>query len=246
MGISNIQTVSRSLWRYAWPRFRLPLTSGTLFLGPANEVTNKKATQLCPGRLSLIETPRPLAFFLHQLDLTVPTTNHQVTMASAITASIAKLSKVQIATFFSNNAPATQKLCDQEAERLMDMPVHPASVQGGTSYAVVSDDGTCVVQFRSGCFALDVCSQVQVRRASNSCHVTSLLPTLTGSTSTRWGMWVESRHILPVPSCTRTTSAFGERFQTLPGTSSPPPTSTRVKGFAQLTLPTQVFRLGMA
>ena len=70
-------------------------------------------------------------------------------MGDDIAASIANLSKVQIATSFSNNAPATQKLCDQEAERLTHMPVRPAPVQGGTSYTVVSDDETCVVQFRS-------------------------------------------------------------------------------------------------
>ncbi|KAG8904583.1 hypothetical protein FRC00_013902 [Tulasnella sp. 408] len=77
-------------------------------------------------------------------------------MEDAMAASIAKLSKAQIATFFSVNAPATQKLCDQEAERLMRMPVHPAPVQGGASYTIVSDDESCVVQFRSSSSALDM------------------------------------------------------------------------------------------
>ena len=55
-----------------------------------------------------------------------------------IATSIAQLSEVQIATFFSNSAPATQKLCDQEAGQLMHMPVHPAFVQDGTSYYIPS------------------------------------------------------------------------------------------------------------
>jgi len=71
-------------------------------------------------------------------------------------ASIVKLSNHQISTFFSNNASVTQQQCDQEAERLTGMSVHAASVQGGTSYTVVSDDETCVVQFRSGSSALDI------------------------------------------------------------------------------------------
>jgi hypothetical protein len=71
-------------------------------------------------------------------------------------ASIAKLSKYQISTFFSENASSTQQQCDQEAERLTGMSVHATPVQGGSSYTVVSDDETCVVQFRSSRFALDI------------------------------------------------------------------------------------------
>ena len=71
-------------------------------------------------------------------------------------ASIAKLSKYQISTFFSDNTSATQQQCDQEAERLTNMSVHATSVQRGTSYTVVSDDETCVVQFRPSSYALDV------------------------------------------------------------------------------------------
>jgi len=71
-------------------------------------------------------------------------------------ASVAKLSKYQISTFFSDNTTATQKQCDQEAERLTGMSVHATSVQGGTSYTVMSDDETCVVQFRSVSSALDI------------------------------------------------------------------------------------------
>ena len=89
----------------------------------------------------------------------------QGTRADVIAASIAKLSKVQIARFFANNAPTTQELCDQEAERLVDMPVHPAPVQGGTSYTVVSNDDTCVVQFRPSRFALDISLLECVERA---------------------------------------------------------------------------------
>lgn len=77
-------------------------------------------------------------------------------MGDVVAASIAKLSQAQITTFFSKNAPLTQRKCDQEAERLIHKPVHPTSVQGGTSYTVVSDDGTCVVQFRSSSHALDI------------------------------------------------------------------------------------------
>ncbi|KIM36556.1 hypothetical protein M413DRAFT_13896 [Hebeloma cylindrosporum] len=71
-------------------------------------------------------------------------------------ASIAKLSKHQISAFFSKNSSAMQEQCDQEAERLTGTSVHPAPVQGGTSYTVVSDDETSVVQFRSGSHALDI------------------------------------------------------------------------------------------
>jgi len=77
-------------------------------------------------------------------------------MGDIVAASIAKLSQVQITTFFSQNAPLTQQKCDQGAERLIRKPVHPTSVQGGTSYTVVSDDGTCVIQFRSSSSALDI------------------------------------------------------------------------------------------
>ncbi|KAF8347148.1 hypothetical protein F5887DRAFT_956876, partial [Amanita rubescens] len=45
------------------------------------------------------------------------------------------------------------------------MPVHPASVQGGTSYTVMSDDDTCVVQLRSGRSALDMSFLECVERA---------------------------------------------------------------------------------
>ena len=61
-----------------------------------------------------------------------PTTTHQDTMADGIAASIAKLSEVHIATLFSNNAPTTQNLCDQEAEQFMDMPVHPHKAEPAT------------------------------------------------------------------------------------------------------------------
>ncbi|KAG8726747.1 hypothetical protein FRC10_006792 [Ceratobasidium sp. 414] len=77
-------------------------------------------------------------------------------MGDVIAASIAKLSQSQIATFFSKNSPLVQQQCDQEAGRILGTPVHPASVQGGTSYTVVANDGTYVVQFRSASSALDM------------------------------------------------------------------------------------------
>lgn len=74
-------------------------------------------------------------------------------MEDLIAASTANLSRAQIAAFFSKNAPLTQQQCDQD---LINKSVHPASVQGGTSYTVVSDDDTYVVQFRSSWSALDM------------------------------------------------------------------------------------------
>lgn len=86
-------------------------------------------------------------------------------MADFMADSIARLTEVQIARFFSTNAPATQKLCDQEAERLVGMPVHPTPVQGAVSYTVVSDDDACVVQFRCSGSALDMSFLQCVERA---------------------------------------------------------------------------------
>lgn len=77
-------------------------------------------------------------------------------MGDIVASSVLNLSKAQIMTFFSENAPLTQQKCDHEAEQILCTPVHPASVQGGTSYTVVSNDGTYVVQFRSGRSALDI------------------------------------------------------------------------------------------
>lgn len=77
-------------------------------------------------------------------------------MADFMADSIAKLTKFQIANFFSRNAPATQELCDQEAERLAGMPVRPTLVQGAASYTVMSGDNTCIVQFRCSSSALDM------------------------------------------------------------------------------------------
>jgi hypothetical protein len=71
-------------------------------------------------------------------------------------ASIAALSKFQITNFFSKNAPLTQQECNEEAQRLIGVSVHAASVQGGDSYTVVSDDDTYVVQFRAAYSALDI------------------------------------------------------------------------------------------
>ena len=69
---------------------------------------------------------------------------------------IAKLSKHQISIFFSENTSSTQQQCDQEAERITGVSVHASSLQGATSYTVVSDDETCVVQFRSASSTLDI------------------------------------------------------------------------------------------
>ena len=175
--------------------------------------------------------------------------NDQDRMANAIAASIAKLSKVQIATFFCDNAPATQKLCDQEAERLMNMPVHPASVQGGTSYTVVSDDDTCVVQFRSSSSALDMSFLECVERAYEGFTPRHEFAANFG------GLHVYTMgNVGGISMYLARGELYKDNFRllrrTLPdfaryvvATNVP---STHVKEFAQLTLPTQVFRLGMA
>lgn len=61
-------------------------------------------------------------------------------------ASISRLSKKQISDFFSKTSHPTQQECDAEAERIAGTPVHPTTVQGGSSYTVVG--GELVVQFR--------------------------------------------------------------------------------------------------
>jgi len=68
--------------------------------------------------------------------------------------SISKLSRKQIADFFSKNPCPTQQECNEEAGRITGMSIHPTAVQGGTSYTVIG--GTLVVQFRSGDSALDL------------------------------------------------------------------------------------------
>ena len=69
-------------------------------------------------------------------------------------ASILALSKYQISQFFSKNAPVTQQKCNEEAERIIGMPVLPSTVQGGSSYTVVA--GGSIVQFRVPRSALDL------------------------------------------------------------------------------------------
>lgn len=71
-------------------------------------------------------------------------------------AGIAALSKHQIAQFFHRNAPATQEKCHQEAEIIVGGHVHPAPVQGATSYTVVADNNCGIVQFRAGSNVLDL------------------------------------------------------------------------------------------
>jgi hypothetical protein len=173
-------------------------------------------------------------------------------MANPIAASIAKLSKVQIATFFSNNAPATQKLCDREAERLMDMPVYPASVQGGTSYTVVSDDDTCVVQFRSSRSALDMSFLECVERAYEGfmprhefvANVGGLHVYTMGNVG-GVSMYL-ARGELHKNNFRLLRRTLPDFARYVVATNVPQVPSTHVKEFAQLTLPTQVFRLGMA
>ncbi|KAF7419354.1 hypothetical protein PC9H_001941 [Pleurotus ostreatus] len=67
---------------------------------------------------------------------------------------ISDLSHYQISEFFSDNAPATQLQCNQEAERVAGAPASPSAVQGGTSYTVVAGDS--VVQFRGAASALNL------------------------------------------------------------------------------------------
>jgi hypothetical protein len=134
-------------------------------------------------------------------------------------ASIAKLSKHQISTFFSKNTSSTQQQCDQEAERLTGMSVHATSVQGGISYTVVSDNETCVVQFRSGRSALDIDLLQCVEQAYMGfmpCHQwVGYLGELYVYTMGNVG------GILLGTSYARITSpSYDERCQTLPGTLS--------------------------
>lgn len=107
---------------------------------------------------------RLLSFFLflsssthHHLDLTVP--KHPLvssTTTDVMEANLAKLSKFQISNFFKKNAPATQRECDLEAERITGTSIHTTSLQGGQSYTVLTNDETRVVQFRAGYAALDM------------------------------------------------------------------------------------------
>ncbi|RFU72786.1 kinase-like domain [Trichoderma arundinaceum] len=69
-------------------------------------------------------------------------------------ASISALSGYQISQFFSNNTPITQQRCNYEAERITGAPAIPSTVQGGTSYTVITGDS--VVQFRADHSALDL------------------------------------------------------------------------------------------
>ncbi|WEW59280.1 hypothetical protein PRK78_004749 [Emydomyces testavorans] len=68
-------------------------------------------------------------------------------------ASILALSKYQISQFFSET-PVTQQQCDQEAERITGVSAIPSTVQGGSSYTVITGDH--VVQFRASHSALDM------------------------------------------------------------------------------------------
>ena len=78
---------------------------------------------------------------------------------------IADLSKMQISQFFERNAPTTQQQCDKEAARISSGSVHPATVQGGTSYTAVAstNNGTLIVQFRNAnsALALDILDSVK-------------------------------------------------------------------------------------
>lgn len=93
-------------------------------------------------------TPRPLSPSIHY-------TLSEI-MGDAYMASIARLCLFQINKFFSKNAPTTQQDCNQEAGRILCVPVEPSPLQGGCSYTVVSRDGAYVVQFRSATSALDM------------------------------------------------------------------------------------------
>ena len=81
--------------------------------------------------------------------------------------SLEALSRAQITQFFSKNAPLTQHSCNQEAERLIHRPVHPADIQGASSYTVVSNDDTCIVQFRLSSSALNMDFIKSVEQAYN-------------------------------------------------------------------------------
>lgn len=82
---------------------------------------------------------------------------------------ITELSKMQITSFFQKNAPVTRAQCDQEAARIIGGSVVAATVQGGTSYTVVTagGGGSFVVQFRDADSAFDLDILRCVERAYN-------------------------------------------------------------------------------
>lgn len=64
------------------------------------------------------------------------------------------MSKHQISEFFANQTSLTQQQCDERAELIAGTSVHPAVVQGGTSYTVVNEE--IAVQFRAEGSLLDI------------------------------------------------------------------------------------------
>ena len=143
--------------------------------------------------------------------------------------------------------PTTQQQCDQEAERLTGMSVHTAPVQGGNSYTVLSNDETVVVQFRAGDSALDISLLECIEQAyggfaprhqfvgnMGELHVYTM--SNVGGISmyiAREELFQNNFYLLR-----QTVSDFARYV----ATNAPSPD---VKETAQLTLPTQIFRLGM-
>ncbi len=102
------------------------------------------------------------------LAVAVPDTRDNIGILGKMEGCIAALSKYQISKFFAQHAPTTQEACNQEAEQCIGGSVHPAPVQGATSYTVVADDdaaGGFVVQFRADDFALDLGFLARVEQA---------------------------------------------------------------------------------
>jgi hypothetical protein len=60
-----------------------------------------------------------------------------------------RLSRAQIASFFSSNISATREQCDKHAAELLGGPVSATPIQGGTSYTVQRRQVRKVVQFRA-------------------------------------------------------------------------------------------------
>ncbi len=120
----------------------------------------------------------------------VPDTRDNIGILGKMEGCIAALSKYQISKFFAQHAPTTQEACNQEAEQCIGGSVHPAPVQGATSYTVVADDdaaGGFVVQFRADDFALDLGFLARVEQAYRPLHAapTNTSASKVGSMSTR-------------------------------------------------------------
>ncbi|KAK2597378.1 hypothetical protein QQS21_006002 [Conoideocrella luteorostrata] len=66
------------------------------------------------------------------------------------------MSRQRVSDFFLKTAAITQQQCDKVAERITGGSIHPAPVQGLSSYTVLSSNGAFVVQFRAALSPLNL------------------------------------------------------------------------------------------